>query len=256
MKWIRLFLLFLLIPILTYGMNEDQCQKICGKINKQWHKSNLLIEQLNDRGPSQDEAYVDLLKQVIGRCEKGIRYCDKILNDIAKQPKRKRKTPWRQEMKRVIKQNKTNFSSQLLSLQEGLKAIELTLGFGKANTLFQESEKKAILARDKQHECQRTLTNSDRVIATLNEGATLYAEAAKCAWQALSLIASSDDTKGKATLQKTAETYQAEANRCKKEADEWPETISAQKNILRERGSISTTRERAVQRKGAQAGRL
>ena len=233
MKWQRFFLLLFLIPTLIYGFDLEKCTRIHNQVAPEWNRHNELIEQSKQLAPHELIHKVHRLRESVECCKRAIAHCDTILHDIASQSKSKRKEPWRIQFKALCEQERNTIQAEIHAIQPIIEQIQSLLAFDQAHILYQKSVEKATQAASKDRACQRRLTNVDEVVRVLNETAKLYDEATSMALEALAGIApySSQETNQDA-LKQVIETYRGFAEKYKKEAADWPTSISAQKKTL------------------------
>ncbi len=221
MKWAHFFLLLFLVPNLIYArLHQEDCANIYNQALGEENRCIAFIKQLNKFGSAPAETRAQILNYAITSCQQAISHYDTILNDIAKQSKKYRHEPWCIKMKEDCTNNKNKILSTLSTLQNELNKTLSTITFIKANNLFHESQKIADLASAKSQECLTHLDNIEELIATLNETATLYEEAASTVREALALISSSSDETGKAFLQQAIDAYEEAARQHREKAAE------------------------------------
>lgn len=236
MRCKRFFLLLFLIPSFIYASSSfylKECEEILNKITFEWNRHFQIVEQFDHLSANEKEIGVGLLLEAINCCNRATEYNNKILKKIADKPKEDRRD-W-VDVKGLCEKNKSTFNTEIVRLQNRINDVYSTSAFEKANSLFQESEKKVSLANAKCHDCPRHLNNVDAVVSNLNEVAKLYEEAASIAGAALNLISPYPNESSKALLKQTLERYQESASKYKKEAEEWPTVVLAQKIALNER---------------------
>jgi hypothetical protein len=92
MKWQRFLLLTFLLPILMYGLNQQECTNIFNKVLPEWNRHTELIQQFQKNSFTPEG--LQLLKESLVCCQRAVGHCDTILIDIVSQKKRKRKKQW------------------------------------------------------------------------------------------------------------------------------------------------------------------
>lgn len=234
MKWTRFLLLLFLIPNLIYASSysSKEYEKDVKKISSEWKRHEELLQQFNRLKLEEKEQNIGLLRESIACCQRGIKYCNRILRKIGKKSKSDQKE-WKNK-KEAAKQDKSHLNIESGHLQALINNTLQEVAFSKAVPLYQESEKKANLAELKNKDCVRRLNNVEEVVSVLNEVSKLYEEALFLAREALNLISPYPDEESKNVLRRAIENYGTAANKHKKEASDWPASVTTQKNTLKE----------------------
>lgn len=233
MKWTRLLLLLFLIPKLIYASSSyylEEYKKDVGKISAEWKQHEKLVQQFNRLKLEEKEQNIGLIRESIACCNRAIKHCEHILKKIGEKSHNDRKR-WKNEKKQA-EQDKNNLNTEIGNLQALINALK-EIAFSKAVPLYQESEKKANLAVLKNKDCARRLNNVEEVVSALNAVSKLYEEALSLALNALNLISHYPDEESKNVLRKAIVYYETAANKHKKEAADWPASVTTQKNILK-----------------------
>ena len=252
-KWQQLIFLLFLLPRLVYGLNEKECLNFKNHALAEWNRHRELLLEAQKFGAEAKSSRLHCLKESLSCCQKALSFLNTILNNIANKSKKKRKKPWRLQMKKACKQDKKNLHKEIATLQKAIDNTLSIMAFEKAKTLYDESLKKADLAsKQKQTSPPLTLTNIKKVIATLHEITKLYRQAhalAKEAADTLIAAPSSNET-NKTILLQTAETYHQAILAIEKEIAECPQKALAQKNTLKKHLETLTKDFLLFQKKG------
>lgn len=91
MKRFLLFLLLFLVPRFIFALGQEDYDRILWQINADWKKHTELIQQFKRLKPSEIDVKICLLNDSKAHCEQALINDDKILNDIARKHKDKRK---------------------------------------------------------------------------------------------------------------------------------------------------------------------
>lgn len=221
-------ILFLFLPNLIHSSDfySKDYEKMRKRVGTEWNRHQELIEQFSNLNLTEKEQNIALLYEAIACCERGIKYCDKILKEIADKRREERHYPFWIQAKNQSLQDRNALYNEITGLHS---TINQTLAFAQATRLFQEGEKKAILATDQaQDPPKRYLDNVEEIVAYLNHIGKLYEEAATLTHQALNLLLSYPDESSKNTLKEAIDVYQNAATLYQKEALQWPEKVMAQ----------------------------
>lgn len=232
MKWMRLFYVFLLIPSLMYAGKPDECVKLFDKGISRWNQYQQLIKQITAEQPK--EKNINLIDEAITCCQKGIEFFDAVLERIADKPKSERKAPDWVAFKNKTEQVKNACLAEMQNLRKVRENLLSEMAYEKAIPLYQESVKKAELAKTMNEYCQRRFNNVEEVVVVLNESARLCEEAVRYAHASLDLINPFPGDESKKTLRNAIQGYQEAAFKFKKEAHEWPEFVKAYIGTLKE----------------------
>ncbi|WP_171005794.1 DUF6531 domain-containing protein [Candidatus Rhabdochlamydia sp. T3358] len=245
------FLLLFLVPTLIYAKsNQEKCTKVYNKGFFEWNRHNELIEDFKRLESKDKESGIYILDEAMACCRRARERYDYILKDMATRSKSERKEKWRVQLKKACKQNKDNINAEIDHIQTAIHQIRSNSAINKAHVLYQESGQKAALANTKSQDCPRNLNNIDTVVASLNEAAQLYEQAAMIAEEALTLIESFSYEADKDTLKQVVQTYQQMADKHKKEAAQWPASVIAQKIALKNQVSTLKEDSRLFEEKG------
>ncbi len=235
MDWQRFFLILFLIPTFTYGFNEKECSQIQLKITFEWDKHNEYVQQFQALETSTDtEKALPLLKDAVQSCERAIRYCDQLLNDIAQRSKKEASKSWRVKLKETCEQYQKALLTELTAIRSVILKIEGDAAITKANTLYNQSLEKGYLVSIKKNALRCSLSNSDEVINVLNEISNDYTAIVTDLHTALDSIAPyPNQEENESTLKSLLGKYEKLAFECKQEAENWPTCIQNQMTLLR-----------------------
>jgi RHS repeat-associated protein len=230
MKWQRFFLIVFLLPTLMYALNQEECANIFYKILPEWNRHNELIQQFQKKPYTQEG--LQLLKESLACCQRAVKHCDTILNDIISKKKDDRKKQWRVDLKSRCEKEKQGLNTEINQLQIDIGRVEANIS---ATALYNISLEKATDAGNKDRSCERGFNNVDKIVSVLNETAKLYKEASSLANQALSLINPYPQEEDKAALKRQAANYQELAEKYKNEAVEWPSNAANNRAACKEK---------------------
>ncbi len=249
MKWLSLFLLFL-IPSLLYGFDEDKCQKIYANALSEWKWHEAYLNDIQNLEPNEKEIRIRILNDAIACCHRAIGYCDKILEKIAKQSKKTQRKKWCIKIKKEIKRDKNSMITEISHLQNAIAHTHQEIAFEKALPFYQESEQKTELANTKNQNCNRDLNAVEAVVATLNEIGELYRQASSAAKEALDLISPYPDEVSKNTLQQAIASYSQAAAKCEEEALNRPQIVKEQIAALKAKLQLLEEEQKVYEEKG------
>ncbi len=214
MKWMRIWMLLIVVPNLVYARFWKQdYAKIEEKTMADWKQHDELITQFNGMGLPEQEQQIGLLHKSIHSCQKAIDRYNHVLKKISGKPKRRRKK-WSQ-IKQQCKQNQMLLRAEINSL-EG--AVHRTIHLAKAVPLYEESIRRAERAQEMGQNCQRDWNRADEVISTLNEVSLRFEEARGLATEALDWC---PDEESKNTVRQVIEIHQMGAMQYATEAETW-----------------------------------
>ncbi len=235
MIWQYLFLTLFLLPRLIWGFDEHESSQIQLRIKAEWDKHTECVKQFQSLDATDQEKALLILNNAISSCEKAIKYCDQLLNDIARQPKKKAIKPWRVELKSICEQYKQNLITEIEAIRSVTIQIEGNIVVDKAATLYQESIKKADLAALRKTSLHRSLHDINGVISELNAIATDYDSIVKDLNIALALIAPYLHLQDCRDIFNDAlHKYQALANQYRQESIDWPLCAQNQTELLKQ----------------------
>ena len=231
MKWMRLFYVFLLVPSLMYAGKPDECVKLYDKGISKWNQYQLIKQITAEQSKEKNLNFID---EAIACCQKGIEFFDAILERIAEKPKSERRAPDWVAFKNKTEQVKNACLAEIQNLSKVRGNLLSEMAYEKAIPLYQESLKKAELAKTMNEHCHRGFNNIEEVVAVLHEIARLFDEAARYAHASFDLINPFPGDESKKTLRNAIQGYQEAAIKFKKEAIDWPEFVQAYVRTLKE----------------------
>jgi len=213
------FILLLLAPTLLFASFDiEDCRKVVGKIEKEKALHYDYIQQFIKLKPHEQEEGVNLLRQAIDCCEKGISLCDKVLAKIAKKPKSDRNDPWWVHIRKLCEDRKHLFAEEIASLQPAINTTLQNCRMNKAIHFYEESERKAAQAHARTGQLPAPSQNNiDLVISMTEDVIRLYEEAIASAKKSLETLLSCPmpDEQSKQLLAKTIEHLQYSIDECK-----------------------------------------
>jgi hypothetical protein len=219
MQWNRLFLLLLLAPTFIFAsFDQEDCRKVVGKIEKERARHYDYIQQFTNLKPHEQEEGVNLLRQAIACCEKGISLCDKVLAKIAKKPKSDRNDPWWVHTRKLCEDRKLLFAGEIASLQAAITTTLQNYRMDKAIYFYEESERKSLQAKARAGQLSTpSQHNIDLVMSVTEDVTRLYEEALASAKKSLEALLSCPmpDEQSKDHLVKTIEYLQYSIDECK-----------------------------------------
>ena len=230
MKWMRFFLLLILVPGFSYAFFDyKECNKMKNDITTEWGAHSELLEQFNKIEIKEKEQHLFLVKEAIMCCQRANVHNEKILNKISHIKSKKERTGnyWRQEtqereaFKKSVELEIRTLNAYLL---EAPKKIAMQL----AAEIWHASVKTAEQANATVQKCERRLSNVDEVVATMHEASGLFAKASSQVEEALQLISPFKDEPNEKALKETIANYQDASEKCKQDAEGWPETVAKQ----------------------------
>ncbi|MEM7175193.1 MAG: DUF6531 domain-containing protein, partial [Chlamydiota bacterium] len=246
-KYGQLIFLILLLPALLYGLSEKECQAIKSQALAEWDRHTQLVLDYQNFGADREGYGLHRLKESLYCCQRALSLIDGILEDIASKPKKKRKKPWRVQMKTACAQDKQTIETEIKRLEKSIDNVSSSMAFEKAKALYEQGlEKEKLAHEEKENRPLCPLLDVDLTVAHLSKVATLYREAEALVKKALHtlLAESSYEEKSKEVLVETIERQGRLAAAMEKEALEWPRQALAQKQTLRKR--LSALREDAL----------
>ena len=101
-KYGQLIFLILLLPTLLYGLSEKECQAIKSQALAEWDRHTQLALDYQNFGADQEGHGLHRLKESLYCCQRALSLLDGILENIASKPSKKRKKPWRIQMKMEV----------------------------------------------------------------------------------------------------------------------------------------------------------
>ena len=238
MNFLRVFfVIFFFIPNVLSSLTFEEAYSIYPKVGEEWKKHDQLIRQFNALRANEKDRGQQLLNESIACCFRANAHCDAILNDVEYRNGINKKDPWKKwwkELRANCQNDKNNIDTEIKSIQDAIYQIQAEHALSKTKNLYQKSVETADLAAVKIRNFQRRLNNIEAVVLILKEIALLYEEASQISQEALSLISSYNFKDYSNFLSQTVNTYRELADKYKKEAIDWPDSVATQKSALKD----------------------
>jgi hypothetical protein len=215
-----LFLLFCLnLPCSAWGKTPEKISRVHQEALTLWKQSREILAKFNQNNM---ENATGQLHQALSLCNQAIQSLDKVIETFGKQ-KRKKTEFWQKSLKNQCFQER---QSCLQLKKELLKLLHHHEQLSRAQSLFNESLKKAALARESSDRCVYLTNNPKELAKTLTTASTLFKEAIILANQALERL-SSHQQKERTAIMETLSLYQSAYDICEEESIKWQESLNA-----------------------------
>lgn len=230
------FTLCFFLPVFVFALHEKDCRALNDHARQERSGYERLQSESDRLGHHERKKKIELLKEARECCRRAVADWDKILNDIANQPRHKREKEWRVKLKSSCSKNKRELEEKIPCIEAEVHRIEGTLAFDEAFPLHQQAIQKATEAATKNQSFERDIFRSDEVIASLNSIVQLYEEAITLAYDALShLFTYYSQIENREIWRSDWRTYLALQRQAKEEIANWSTFVQEQKTALQKK---------------------
>lgn len=207
------FLLAFLLPQLIFAAFEhEDCNKLIGKIDKEWAKHQEFLDQFIKISAHEQEANLYLLEEALICCRKALNHCHKILHKISKKSKAERKDPWWAHQKKLMETQIPPIEAEIKTIENAMLVTRTNAVLQKIQSLIDNAERNAASANSKALKCpEPTEQNLPFVLSLLNEVIQDYETALSHTRMALSIFEASTELNeaNKQIIYQIMESYQA-----------------------------------------------